>query len=73
MDLREYEPVREKTNNLGFRPGPTQTGLYRHRSGLKALRYGSKKTRHCTVCIAKKALISCAVNGSSVIEEIGLN
>ena len=26
-----YEPVREKTNNLGFRPGPTQTSLYSHR------------------------------------------
>ena len=23
-------PVHEKTNNLGFRPGPTQTGLYCH-------------------------------------------
>ena len=23
-----YEPVREKTNNLGFRPGLTQTSLY---------------------------------------------
>ena len=25
------EPVREKNNTLGFRPGPTQTGLYSHR------------------------------------------
>ena len=24
------EPVHEKTNNLGFRPGPTQTRLYSH-------------------------------------------
>ena len=23
-----YEPVHEKTNNMGFRPGPTQTKLY---------------------------------------------
>ena len=30
------EPLREKTNNLGFRPGPTQTGLCRHRSRLAA-------------------------------------
>ena len=29
--LLKYEPVREKTNNLGFRPGLTQTGLYSHR------------------------------------------
>ena len=26
-----YEPEHEKTNNLGFRPGLTQTRLYRHR------------------------------------------
>ena len=26
-----FEPVHEKTNNLGFRPGPTQTSLYSHR------------------------------------------
>ena len=26
-----YEPSREKTNNLSFRPGLTQTGLYKHR------------------------------------------
>ena len=31
-----FEPVRDKTNNLGFRPGPTQIGLYSHRSRLKA-------------------------------------
>ena len=30
------EPVREKTNNLGFRTGPTQTGLYSHRRWLEA-------------------------------------
>ena len=31
-----YEPVHEKTNNLGFRPGLTQTGLYSHRTLLEA-------------------------------------
>ena len=31
-----FEPVHEKTNNLGFRPGPTQTGLYSHRTLLEA-------------------------------------
>ena len=30
------EPVRDKTNNLGFRPGPTQTGLYKLRKELEA-------------------------------------
>ena len=27
---QSYGPVREKTNNLEFRPGPTQTDLYSH-------------------------------------------
>ena len=31
-----FEPVREKTNNLGFRPGLTQTGMYNHRRWLEA-------------------------------------
>ena len=26
-----FEPSREKTNNLGFRPGKTKTRLYSHR------------------------------------------
>ena len=29
-------PVRVKTDNLGFRPGPTKTTLYSHRSRLEA-------------------------------------
>ena len=29
-----YEPVRGKTNNLSFQPGPTQTGLYNHKRRL---------------------------------------
>ena len=31
-----FEPVHEKTNNLGFRLGPTQTGLNTHRRWLEA-------------------------------------
>ena len=31
-----YEPVREKTNNLGFRPGLTQTRLHSHTIKLEA-------------------------------------
>ena len=31
-----YEPRCEKTDLLGFRPGPTQTGLYSHRRWLEA-------------------------------------
>ena len=37
------EPVHEKTNNLGIRPGPTETGLYRHRRWLVAGNCGSRK------------------------------
>ena len=37
------EPVHEKTNNLGFRPGPTQTGLYSHRRWLEAGNFGFRK------------------------------
>ena len=32
----EIEPRREKTGLRGFRPGPTQTGLYRLRKELEA-------------------------------------
>ena len=34
--LRLIEPRREKTGLQGFRPGPTQTGLYKLRSRLEA-------------------------------------
>ena len=32
----QFDPSHEKTNNFGFRPGPTQTGLYSLRSRLEA-------------------------------------
>ena len=38
-----FEPVHEKTNNLGFRPGPTRTGLYSHRRWLDAGNCGFRK------------------------------
>ena len=31
-----HEPLYKKTNNLGFRSGPTKTSLYLHRSRLEA-------------------------------------
>ena len=34
--IKPYEPRREKTGLRGFRPGPTQTGLYSHRRWLEA-------------------------------------
>ena len=60
-------PVRDKTNNLGFRPGPTQTGLYSHRCRLETLNFGFKKKRDCTSPEAKtKALINFAVTAKLV-------
>ena len=41
--LHLFEPVRDKTNNLGFRPGLTQTGLYKHRRWLEAGNFGFRK------------------------------
>ena len=35
-----FEPMHEKTNILGFRPGPTQTGLYSHRKWLEPGNFG---------------------------------
>ena len=39
----EYEPRFEKTGLRGFRPGPTQTGLYSHRRRLEVLNFGFSK------------------------------
>ena len=35
FSLHTYEPVREKTNNLCFRQGQTQTDLHEHRRWLE--------------------------------------
>ena len=37
-----------KTNNLGFRPGPTQSDLYNHTSRPEAQDFGFKKKKGCT-------------------------
>ena len=58
---KQNEPMREKTNKLGFRPGLIQTELYKYRRWLEACNFGFKKKRDCTIHVAKtKALISCA-------------
>ena len=36
FSIVSYEPRCEKTGLRGFRPGPTQTGLYSHRRWLEA-------------------------------------
>ena len=52
----------EKTGLRGFRPGPTQTGLCRHRRWLETGNFGFRKLRDCTIHVAKtKARISFAV------------
>ena len=57
-----YEPRCEKTGLRGFRPGPTQTGLYNDRRLLEASNFCFRKYRDWTIRIAKtKMLISCAV------------
>ena len=49
--------------NQGFRPGPTQTGLYSHRGRL----VGFNKKRDVTICAPKtKALISSAVTAALI-------
>ena len=62
-----YEPLREKINNLGFRPGLTQISLYSHKSRLEALDFGFKKKRDFSIHVAKtKALISFVVTAKLV-------
>ena len=36
LDCLTFEPCCEKTGLRGFRPGPTQTGLYSYRRWLEA-------------------------------------
>ena len=61
------EPQREKTCFHGFRPGPTQTGLYSHRRRLEALNFTFRKQRNCTIYVVKtKALISCTVTAQLI-------
>ena len=50
----------EKTNNLCFRPGSTQTELCSYRKWIEAGHFGFWKKTNCTVSVAKtKALVSC--------------
>ena len=61
------EPRRQKTGLQGFRPGPTQTGLYSHRKWLETWNFGFRKQRDCTIQVAKtKALISFAVTAKLI-------
>ena len=60
--LKIVEPVLEKTQQFGFRPGPTQTGLNNHKRLLEAGSSGFRKNSNCTIRVEKtKALINFAV------------
>ena len=62
-----YEPRCEKTGLRGFRPGPTQTGLYSHGKWLEASNFGPRKKRDCTIRVTKtKALISFAATAKPI-------
>ena len=66
-NLGFYEPRCEKTSLQGFRPGPTQIGLYCHRRWLEAWNFGFRKLRDCSIYVAKaKALISFAVTAKLI-------
>ena len=66
-EVNMTEPRSEKTGLRGFRPGPTQTGLYSYRRWLDARNFGFRKSRDCTIRIAKtKALISFAVTAKLI-------
>ena len=59
--------MHEKTNTFGFRPGPTQTGLYKHRRWLDARIFRLRKKKNCTIRVATtKALISFAVTAKLI-------
>ena len=67
LNLTHYEPRFEKTGLRGFRPGPTQTGLYNYRRLPEAGNFGFRKYRNCTLHVAKtKALISFAVTAQLI-------
>ena len=53
--------------HCGFRTGPTQTGLYKHRRWLEAGNFGFRKKRNYTIRESKtKALISFAVTAKLI-------
>ena len=61
------EPRCEKNGLRGFRPGPTQTGLYNNRRWLEVWIFGFRKWRYCTIYVAKpNALISFAVTAKLI-------
>ena len=57
----------DKTCLQCFRPGPKQTGLYRHERWLEAGNFGFRKKKDCTIHEEKmKMLISCSVTAQLI-------
>ena len=75
-----YEPVREKTNNFGFRPSLTQTRLHMHRRWLEDGTFGFRQFVCLFVCsgLASRSTLSVisrrclVVTGSSMLTFIVL-
>ena len=60
-----------RTGLLGFRPGPTHTGLCSHRRSLEAFNFGFNKRRDCTIRVAKtKALIGFTVTAKLICNQM---
>ena len=56
-----------ENQQCGFRTGPTQIGLYKHRRWLETGNCGFRKKRNCTIGVAKtKVLISFAVTAKLI-------
>ena len=66
-NLLTYEPCYEKPGRRDFRPGPIQTGLYRHRRWFEICNSEFRKKRDCITCVViTKALIRCAVTAQLI-------
>ena len=66
-----YTCTHEKNQQCGFRTGPTQTELYKHRRWLEAGNFGFRKSRNYIIHVAKtKALISYAVTAKLICASV---
>ena len=51
-----YKPWHGKTNHFGFRPGLTQTELYKHRRWLEDGNFGCRISRNGDVTLISRAV-----------------
>ena len=64
LKRRLYEPRCEKTGLRGFRPGPTQTGLYSHRGWLEACNFTVGKHIPCKLSFVYTSYIRYGVRAA---------